>query len=556
MNITKSLPPEQNKNCFISLDSEWLGMNEKQLHRPNSGQFGCLTICIGEDVYYIDNPQDVPKALEIMNDCVWGIHNAKFDLVQLRRLADIPPRKKLLDSMLIERIAFGGYYDTFGLEDIVRRYLSIELDKSWQKAFATATEMTEQMIEYACLDSYYTLKAINEQKKQIDKDDFKIWTEIDRPALWAVMDFRGFAIDVDKWLALAELNKQRQEQVDAELPFNPRSHVQVKKWFAEHEIKLESSDEEHLTEVVNKKEGLIKEIAQQVLLSRMYGKRVSTYGQSLIDDYLEYDNGVPVIVSDFHITGAETGRMSSSSPNMQNIPARDTKEYRDCFIARPGNKLIIADYSAQEPRVTAYLSQDERLKQIFIEDKDIYCDMAEHIFNEKITKKDPRRQQMKSLILGMTYGLSKYGMSKRENISVEQAEQYLTQGFKLFHSVRRWMDSQQKKHKYVTTATGRKAWLNSYSDQSNRNALNSPIQGTAAEMMKKAFTTLYQEWMFDCPYGVVGVIHDEIVLDVPEPLSKNISKLLSDIMIQVGEEMCPGIPFKADVVIADRWSQK
>jgi len=557
MNIIKSIPPPQDNNCFVSIDTEFFGMNKKQMHRPNSGRFACMTVCVNdEDVYYIDRQEDVPAVLDNLNDCVWCFHNAKFDITQLRRYAEIAPRKKLWDTMLIERIMYNGYYDTFGLEDVVRRHLSIEMHKEPQKEFETATEMTPDKIEYACLDALYTRKVALEQKKHMDKDDFTVWTKIDRPALWAVMNFQGFALDKDKWIALAELNKQRQGEIDANLPFNPRSPKQVVKWFSEHGVKLESSDEEHLLKVVHKQDGIAKEVAQQILDSRMYGNRASKYGTKWIKEFLEYDKEVPVFIASYNVVGAETGRMSANDPPMQTIPIRDTTEFRECFVARPGNDLLIADYSAQEPRIMAYLSQDKNLIQIFNDGKDIYIEMAKYIFNETITKKDPRRNTMKSVVLGMNYGLSKWGLSRREGIPVDLAEEYLTKSFKMFPGVANWMKKQQGNHKYVTTVAGRKYWLNSYATQSERNSLNAPIQGTAADMFKKSVSTLYQEWNFDCPFGVVAVVHDELVLDVPKHLSKQISKLLSDIMVQTAEEMCPGVPFKADVAIGSRWSEK
>jgi len=458
---------------------------------------------------------------------------------------------------------YNGYYDTFALDDVVRRYLNIELDKSFQKVFETATEMTEEMIEYSCKDSYYTLKVAQKQHEIIDPDSFKVWKDIDCPALWAIQDFCGFAIDVDKWLALAEKNKQTQEYIDTQLPFNPRSHVQVKKWFYEHGMKLESSDEEHLQEIIRKDHDPISDthkIARMVLDSRMYGKRASTYGKAWIEDYIEYEDGVPVVYSEFDVNRAETGRMASSSPNIQNVPVRDTPEFRECFIARPDHSLIIADYSAQEPRITAYITQDISMIDIFNSGKDIYIEMAKEIFHENITKDDPRRIQMKSLILGMNYGLSEFGLSKRENISVDEAKNLLSQVFRMFPQAASWMEQQRKRKKFVTTVAGRKCHLNPYSDQCERNAINSPPQGSAADMMKKAIGILHKEW-YSQPwgydkFGICGPIHDELVLDVPTPIAQDVAKFVKEVMIQTAEEMCIGIPFKVDISIGSRWSEK
>jgi len=559
MKIIKSIPPPQPNNLWVGVDSEWFGLNENQMHRPLSGRFGCLTISTDYDtVYYIDNPNEVEPALQAIQDCVWCIHKAGFDVVQLRRHASIPPRKKLWDTMLIEKVLWNGYYDKFAADDLARRYLNIYMDKSLQKSFSKSDSMSDDQINYACTDAMLELQIALEQKKSVSANDFKIWSEIDRPTLWAILDFQGFAINVDAWTKAAENNLSRQQILKEQIPFNPNSSSQVKEWFSKHKIKLESSDVDHLEEFIESKKSPpeLVEIARMILDSRMYGKRASTYGLDFITDFIEYDNGVPVIVSEFQPNWAETGRFSSSNPNMQNIPVRDTLEFRDCFIARPGNKLVIADYSAQEPRVTAYLTQDKKLKEIFDSGKDIYIEMAREIFGETITKSDPRRKQMKSVILGAMYGLSKWGLASKEEMEVEEADRLLTKTFTLFPDIKTWMKKQQKNKTCVHTIAGRKLWVNPYSSQVERNVLNSPIQGSSADMMKKAIIMLHQTWDFGCPFGIVAPVHDELVLDVPESLTKDVAFRVNDVMVQAAETMCPGIPFKADVIIADRWSEK
>ena len=145
--------------------------------------------------------------------------------------------------------------------------------------------------------------------------------------------------------------------------------------------------------------------------------------------------------------------------------------------------------------------------EVFNRGEDIYIYMAKEIFHEDIKKGDPRRAQMKSLILGMTYGLSKYGLAKREGIDVDTAEKLLNESFRMFPGVASWMEKQQKNKKFVTTVPGRKCWINPYSEQSKRNVLNSPIQGTAAEMMKKAMGVLHENWYthswgYNVPFGL------------------------------------------------------
>jgi len=556
MNIIFDIPPKQDKNCFVGVDTEFFGMNGKQLHRPTSGKFGCLTVCTNdEDVYFITDPEQIQPALDNISKCIWATQNGKFDFVQLRRYVDLPPRKKWWDTLYVEKIMYGGYYDRFALEDLARRWLDIEVNKSLQKAFEKTEEWTPELIEYACIDALITRKIAIKQREQIDEKSFHIWTDIDRDFAWAVMDFRGFPINPDKIKALAEYNTKQVEELSKDLPFNFRSPKQIMDWARQNKIKISSTNEavllEHIAKHPDKKEN---EIFQKILDGRSYQKMASTYGMNLIDDYMEYEDGYPVIYPNININQAETGRTSATDPNIQNQP--NQPEFRSCYEAAPGYKIIIADYSAQEPRITAYVTQDEKLLRIFIEHKDVYIEMYYEMFGEKITKKDPRRKPMKDIFLGMTYGLSKWGFSKKQGVTVEEADMMLTKAMKTFRNVKNWQNEQKKKKRFVETVSDRKIHINPHTSQADNNKLNAPIQGTAADMMKKAIIEMWINWPFDYPFAVIAPIHDETVLHVPENIAKGVAKFVKETMERVAMEICPGVPFVADAIIGNSWAEK
>jgi DNA polymerase-1 len=559
MKIIKGIPPIQPNNKFVSVDSEWSDINPKTMHRPTTGRFACLQIAVSEDeCYLITDPLDVPKALDAIKDCVWVGFNWKFDITHLRKLTAIPPRNKLWDCMIIEQILWSGYYDSFSLASCARRYLNIVMDKSLQMSFGNAL-LTENQEQYAALDAVTTLRVCNAQRQIMDMSDMNIWKHVDREALWAFMAFQGFRIDVDKWANLADSNKAKKLEIMGSMPFNVNSWLQVVNHLSTRGFpRLKSSDEKTLTKNIRKyPDTEAAEIANKILLCRGYGKMASTYGMSCIENYVETEDGINVIYGDFAIIGSETGRTSCRSPNLQNIPARETKDFRNCFIPRPGNKLIVADYAAQEPRINGYLCQDESLISIFNSGKDIYTEIAKVVFNETIQgKKDPRRSQMKSVVLGVDYGMSKYGLATRENITTDAAEGLINAFLRKFPGFAIWMNRQRKEKKLVKTVMGRKLWLNPYSAQTERNALNSPIQGSAADMLKVALGYMHKEWKFDCPFGAVAAIHDELVLDVPEEQSLEISKFVTNVMKETGNEMCPGVDFKVDTSICDTWGGK
>jgi DNA polymerase-1 len=530
------------------------------MHRPITGNFALLSIAHGDDVYILDKTEQISPALEQIKDAWWIIQNAKFDLTHLRRWANVPPRERVWDTMLIERILFGGYYDTFSLADLVRRHLFTHMEKELQKSF-TGSEISAEQIQYSAMDAWVLPKIAEQQKRYMDKNSWHIWHDIDRPAMFAFMDFQGFGIDVEKWKDLARRNKARQETIDAELPVNPRSPKQVKEFLSANGFKrLKNSQADTLEENYLKyPNSIAAKVARNILESRMYGRRASTYGMDFIDDYLEYEGDFPYIYCNYWVTGAETGRTSADHPNMQNILVKDTKEFRECFIPRPGRKLLIADYSAQEVFIAAYVSQDKNMIDICNSDEDIYCMMAKMMYNIDITKKDPLRARMKAVVLGTNYGMSSRGLARNEGISVDEAEEVLFKFFKTFPGMRAWMSRQEKATKYVTTVAGRKCWLNPHKEQSSRNALNGPMQGGAADCTKMALGNLHYYWSYayaNTPFPMVGYIHDELVADVPEDDVPEWKENMETIMIKTANDMFTGMNFRADVKIADNWAQK
>src|SRR4030042_6818778 len=556
MNIIYDVPPEL--HGWIALDLELVNTNIKVLHRPQGGDFALLTICDNiQNVYIIQNEGNVPAAIHNIQDCVWVFHNAKFDLTHLRRWADIPPRNKIWDTMLIEKILYSGYYDSFSLADLARRYLYIFLDKSLQKEWSNVDlkNIPEEYMQYAIDDVVTTYQIAMEQKKKVRKSDFEIWSKIDLPAMWAVMDFMGFRINSEAWLELAEKNKAKSAEIDASLPFNIRSYKVAREYLSKHGFRGLPNTQESTIETWMKKYPNTKaaELAKVSLEGRKYAKRANTYGKAFISNYIERDlvQKVDVVFGDYNIIGAETGRLSCTSPNMQNIPSKDTTEFRRCFVAGPGYKLVIADYAMQEIGIAAYISQDKNLLEIFNSGKDIYIEMAKLMYGKTITKDDPLRKRMKSVVLGTNYGLSKYGLARKENLTEDEAQEFLDKFTKAFPDLNQWTVNQQKIKNFTNTILKRKTFLNPYSSQHERNALNNPIQGSAADMIKLALIELHKNWAFDFPFSVVAVIHDEIVLDVPEKVAEHTKQFVKVMTTEAANKMCVGTKFRADVVISN-----
>lgn len=554
--IRNELPPTIPQG-YVAIDSEWWAINEKTLHRPTSGRFACLTIATNfDDVYWIDKPELVEPALQRVEDAVWLLHLGKFDFTHLRRICPIPPRKKFVDTLLMDRLLWNGYYDTFGENDLARRYLSEYMDKTLQKSFGEDLgTMTEDQIQYSCLDVNFLMRIWPEQKKHITNTHMKLWKEIEQPLLWAVLDMQSFRMDVIQWLMVAEENQAKAKEIDASLPVNPRSYKKLLPYLRENGFKnIPSTGEDILLKwfkkYPNTKAG---EYVGAILESRSCTKNASTYGTNFIENFIEDDDKV---FADWHTIGTETGRFSASNPHMQTIPVRDTKVYRECFIPREGNEIVVADISAQEYYISAFISQDPKMLEICRTKQDPYVGTAKIMYGVDIEKSDPLRKKAKSIALGMDYGMSEYGLADKLGTSKEEAAELVVEFRHSFPVFAAWMDQQERKKKCVQTVLGRTIWLNPYSSQCPRNALNAPMQGTAADQLKVSIVNIYKKWDFGCPFGLVAPVHDELVFDVPKKVSKDVAQFVKSEMEKAANEICPGLGFKAEVFIGDSWSCK
>lgn len=560
--ISYNIPPILSPDDWVAIDLELFGAERQKLHRPTTGTFACLSICAKSDlntVYLLTSEDQVASALKNIRNAVWVFHNASFDITHLRRWTSILPRKKIWDVMIIERILSGGLFDTFSLEDIVRRRLDMRMNKEIRASFESKHSLTKEQLQYAANDAYVTMLACEAQKSVITKNDYKIWAEIDRGALWAILDFKGFCIDAEAWKNLAINNEKTAISIRENLSFNPASPAQVKKILIANGYKgLKDTQEKSLQRMINRfPDKPATELAKQVLEYRMISKRASTYGQNFLTNYLEIENGDPVIHAGYWVVGTETGRTASSNPNLQNIPIRETKDFRKCFIARPGYKLVVADMGQQETRIVAHLSQDPKLIKI-LQDKtqDIFVGMAKMMYRKNITKDDPFRKQVKNTTYGIIYGMSAKGMADRYNMTENDAETAISLFFNTFSGLYSWVSLQQKKKDCVSTIAGRKIWLNPYSDQVERNAVNSPIQGSAADQMKTALGNIHRKWNFPFEFSCVGYIHDELIFDVPEKFADKVGQFISKEMVAAAEMQCPDVPFIAEYKICDNWSEK
>ena len=306
---------------------------------------------------------------------------------------------------------------------------------------------------------------------------------------------------------------------------------------------------------------------QLVLDWRQVSKLKNTYSDSLPE---HINPNTKRVHTSFLLAATTTGRLASSDPNLQNIPIKseDGKDIRKAFISEKGFTLISADYNQIEMRILADLADVKELKKAFKNNEDIHSLTASQVFNTDIKKIDQdMRRKAKAINFGIIYGISQYGLAKQINVSNHEAEEFLNAYFFKFPEIKVYMDSTIKfcrKSGYVNNIFGRRSHFNGINDKNfnvrnfqERAAINAPIQGSAAEIMRLAMIRLDKKFktLKDNKSKILLQIHDELIFEVPTKEMRNMTKLIKDIMSSVTDSDLHSFstPLTVDVNTGDNW---
>jgi DNA polymerase I-like protein with 3'-5' exonuclease and polymerase domains len=596
--IHSGLPPVAKKGDRVSIDTEFFGMEKSKLHRPHGRFAGMGCSFDGVNVYIITDEEMVQDFMWQLDEAVHIYHNSLFDIRHIRRYCEYPDRTRIWDTMVLEQIKFAGWFSAgeFSLADLARRYLDIYMPKEVREEFAAddVMFMTQEQKEYLAMDVVATWRVYQEQKKIMDENDLNVWKNIDRPAIYSLLKTHGMKLDVEAWNELYKLNLSESERIQGKyghtevveevreaqlvypdiheggdpesigvlIPYkkskkskfvgiNLGSWQQVLKRLKADGFDVESTDEKALTAILGD-----SEFANEVLEYRGRVKAAGTYGMKWVEEWLEADGR---IYSNFYVNGTATGRFSSSNPNVENIPVRDGTHFRKCFVAAPGNILIDADFSAQEPRVWAYIAQDDDMIQLFKDKLDIYLYFALKGFGWDMPKSDPRRKErMKPTVLGAIFGLTKYGLLQKDQIPLEEGEDLLNTFWNVvFPQSKEYADEIRKTRDYVQTVYGRKYWINPYQNGHENNCLNSPVQGTAADIIKISGYCFQQE-IEKAGYAdrvwIINYIHDEILVECAEELKDWTMATLRSCMVGTAESTHEGVPADVEISFGMNWA--
>lgn len=429
--------------------------------------------------------------------------------------------------------------------------------------------------DYAAEDADITLKLKNMLEEEIRQNNFDyLFYEVESPLVYVLadMEWTGVRLDLDALAQLSEEFTAELQQVEAEIiamageEFNVNSPKQIGEVLFEKMKIIEkpkktrtgqySTSEDELQKLRNK-HPVIEKILEQRGLKKLLGTYIDAFP-------LLVNPRTGKVHTSFNQTVAATGRLSSTNPNLQNIPIRDErgKEMRRVFIPDEGCTFLSADYSQIELRIMAHLSEDKNMLEAFNQGLDIHTATAakiNHIPVEEATS--DMRRKAKTANFGIIYGISVFGLSERLNIPRGEAKALIDGYFATYPGVKRYMDesiADAREKGYVETVLGRKRFLADINSKNavvrgyaERNAINAPIQGSAADIIKVAMIRIFNRLEKEgLQSKMILQVHDELNFNVPANELERMKKIVVEEMENAYKLR---VPLKTDCGVGDNW---
>ncbi len=486
------------------------------------------------------------------------------------------------DSML-ESYVLNSTVTRHDMDSCAKHYLGIGTIKFEDVAGKGAKQLTfnqvalDQAAEYAAEDADVTLQLHHVLHGELAKlpQLLKLYDEIEQPLVHVLLDMEHRGAFVDRELLRiqsGELAKRLAElEADAHKsagqPFNLDSPKQLQEILF-NKLNLPAMRKTR-TGQPSTAEDVLEELADKYLLPRIIleyrglAKLRSTYTEKLPE---QIDAKTGRVHTSYHQAVAVTGRLSSSDPNLQNIPIRtpEGRRIRQAFIAPEGYVLLAADYSQIELRIMAHLSGDESLRRAFAAEGDIHRATAAEVFDvEPAAVTADQRRAAKAINFGLIYGMSAFGLARQLGIEREAAQEYVGRYFGRYPDVREYMERTRalaRSQGFVETVFGRRLYLpdiNSRDRQAQqyaeRSAINAPMQGTAADIIKRAMIKVHK-WLAveAAPAHLVMQVHDELVLEVAESAVDRVRREVARIMSGAAEL---SVPLKVDTGVGKNWDE-
>ena len=503
-------------------------------------------------------------------------HNGKYDMTVLAEHG-ITVDNLTFDTMLA---AYLLGEKSLGLKALAFSRLGIEMTPitdligSGARQISMSQVEVKQAADYACADADMTLRLAELLDPELRQQGlWQLFSEVEMPLVPVLvrMERSGIALDAELLRGMSYRLGEQLLKLEAEIydcvghRFNVNSPQQVSSVLFE-ELNLPSARKTK-SGFFSTNVSIIEElrgthpVIEFILDYRQLAKVKSTYIDAL-PSLINHKTGR--VHTSFNQARTATGRLSSSEPNLQNIPVRDDlgKEIRTSFIAPPGSYLLTGDYSQIDLRALAHLSQDESLLGAFHQDDDIHAATAAQLFGVDASQVTPdMRRVAKTVNFGVIYGMSEYGLEQATDLSREEAAQFIAAYFDKHPGVRQYIESTKKQAReigYVQTILGRRRSIpevespnRQVREAAERMAINMPVQGTSADIIKVAMINLDREMSKrQLKSKMLLQVHDELVFEVPEEELELMRRLVPEIMSTALEL---SVPLKVDVKTGANW---
>ncbi len=507
-------------------------------------------------------------------------HNFKFDhQLFARNGVTVSP---IDDSMLISYALDGGAHG-HGMDELAELHLAYTPISFKEVCGTGKTQITfdqvplDKALDYAAEDADITLRLWTLLKPRlVEARMVTVYETLDRPLVPIIADMEraGVRLDQDALKRLSQDLAVRLVEIEKDVhqlagqSFNIGSPKQlgeilfdVMKLGAGKKGKTGaySTDSSVLEELAEQGHS----IAQRVLDWRQLAKLKSTYTDAL-QEKIEALTGR--VHTAFALAATNTGRLSSTDPNLQNIPIRteEGKKIRRAFIAAPGNRLISVDYSQIELRLVAEMANIQALKDAFRDGLDIHAATAAQVFGVPLDQMTPDiRRKAKAINFGIIYGISGFGLSRQLGITPGEANSFIKTYLERFHELKVWMEATKsfaREHGYVETLFGRRCYMPGIQDKNparrafaERQAINAPIQGTAADIMKRAMNRVPAALAVAGSHAQMLLqVHDELLFEVPEVEAEQAAALVRAVMEGAASF---SVPLVAEAGIGSNWGE-
>lgn len=511
-------------------------------------------------------------------------HNIKYDMVVLARhgLAVSP----VDDTMLLSYVLEGGKHG-HGMDDLADLYLGHTTIKFKEVTGTGKSQITfdhvplEKARDYAAEDADITLRLHQALKPRLLEEHLTTAYEtLERPLIpvLAAMEQKGIKVDMAQLKQVSHEFSQRLMTLEQEIhrlagkTFNVGSPKQLGEILFD-DLKLEGGHKSKAgsyatgADILESLAAQGHELPEKVLEWRHLDKLRSTYAEALIHQINPHTNRVH---TSYAMASAATGRLSSTDPNLQNIPIRteEGRKIRRAFVAEPGCRLLSLDYSQIELRLLADMADIAVLKQAFWDGQDIHALTASQVFDIPLEKMDSGiRRKAKAINFGIIYGISAFGLARQLGVEQSEAASYIKSYFERYPGIQDYMERTKqfcREHGYVQTLFGRRCHVPAIHDSnparrnfSERAAINAPLQGTAADILKRAMIrvpqALEQHGLQDKAFMLLTV-HDELLFEVPESALDETAQIIKQVMESATlPALQLSIPLTVDVGHGSSW---